>query len=87
MLWLCVVDVSHCRPELAVEVQRKTLPSQERRRGEDERSSEAADIKSNNPHLTGGESPYTILYNVNLKERREKPRATAQHRAVLSISC
>ena len=50
----------HCHATLAVEVRRGTLPARtaaedeaEDEDGEDEEA--AADIKSNNPHLTGGE--------------------------------
>jgi len=42
----------HCEHELAVEVRRRRRRSRRRRRRE---AGGTADIKSNNPHLTGGE--------------------------------
>ena len=44
------VRLDHCDHELAVEA-----PEEEEEEKEDEEAGGTADIKSNNPHLTGGE--------------------------------
>jgi len=55
-------DREHCGSRVAVEQEdeednerRRTTRGGEERRGEEEEEDQATDIKSNNPHLAGGE--------------------------------
>ena len=47
-------DREHCGSRVAVE-QEDEEDNERRRRGEEEEEDQATDIKSNNPHLAGGE--------------------------------
>ena len=52
-------DREHCGSRVAVE-QEDEEDNERRRRGEEEEQDQATDIKSNNPHLAGGEKTLTF---------------------------
>ena len=55
-------DREHCGSRVAVE-QEDEEDNERRRRGEEEED-QATDIKSNNPHLAGGEKNFNISFNM-----------------------
>jgi hypothetical protein len=55
-------DREHCGSRVAVE-QEDEEDNERRRRGEEEEEDQATDIKSNNPHLAGGELWKITIFN------------------------